>query len=220
MKFQYSEKKVKLPGNVHAYAEKKVMKLARFFEEDAEALIVFSVEKNQNNVELTVHGAGTWFRASESTSDMFASIDAAVATIEGQIRKNKTRLARRLRQDAFTRTVQEETSFVPETEEDDLSLKKVKSFYFKPMTREEAVMQMNLPNVYIDTAHYLMYVYPGVMEKMYAIAGADHIVFGTDAPLQGPMQMRFAVEVIQSMDIPDGDKAKILYKNAQKVLGL
>ena len=117
MKFQYSEKKVKLPGNVHAYAEKKVMKLARFFEEDAEALIVFSVEKNQNNVELTVHGAGTWFRASERTSDMFASIDAAVATIEGQIRKNKTRLARRLRQDAFTRTVQEETSFVPETEE-------------------------------------------------------------------------------------------------------
>lgn len=114
------------------------------FEEDAEALIVFSVEKNQNNVELTVHGAGTWFRASESTSDMFASIDAAVSTIEGQIRKNKTRLARRLRQDAFTRTVQEETSFVPEPEEDDLSLKKVKSFYFKPMTREEAVMQMNL----------------------------------------------------------------------------
>ena len=96
MKFQYSEKKVKLPGNVHAYAEKKVMKLARFFEEDAEALIVFSVEKNQNNVELTVHGAGTWFRASESTSDMFASIDAAVATIEGQIRKNKTRLEKRL----------------------------------------------------------------------------------------------------------------------------
>ena len=75
---------------------------------------------------------------------MFASIDAAVSTIEGQIRKNKTRLARRLRQDAFTRTVQEETSFVPEPEEDDLSLKKVKSFYFKPMTREEAVMQMNL----------------------------------------------------------------------------
>lgn len=92
--------------------------------------------------------------------------------------------------------------------------------YFPNMDSLEAVMQMNLPNVYIDTAHYLMYVYPGVMEKMYAIAGADHIVFGTDAPLQGPMQMRFAVEVIQSMDIPDGDKAKILYKNAQKVLGL
>ena len=143
MKFQYSEKKVKLPDNVHAYAEKKVMKLARFFEEDAEALIVFSVEKNRNNVELTVHGAGTWFRASESTSDMFASIDAAVGTIEGQIRKNKTRLARRLKQGAFNRSV-DETSFAPEPAEEELSIVRIKKFYFKPMTREEAVMQMNL----------------------------------------------------------------------------
>ena len=143
MKFQFSEKKVKLPKNVHAYAEKKVMKVARFFEEDAEALIVFSTEKNRNNVELTVHGAGTWFRARESTSDMFASIDAAVGTIEGQIRKNKTRLARRLRQDAFTRTV-EETSFTQEEREDDLRIVRIKQFYFKPMTREEAVLQMNL----------------------------------------------------------------------------
>ena len=143
MKFQFSEKKVKLPGNVHAYAEKKVMKLARYFDEDAEALIVFSVEKNRNKAELTVHGAGTWFRASESTSDMFASIDAAIGTIEGQIRKNKTRLARRLRQDAFTRTV-EETSFIPEETEEDLSIVRVKKFQFKPMTREEAVLQMNL----------------------------------------------------------------------------
>lgn len=145
MKFQFSEKKVKLPENVYAYAEKKVMKLARFFDEDAEALIVFSVEKNRNNVELTVHGAGTWFRASESTSDMFASIDAAVGTIEGQIRKNKTRLARRLKQGAFNRSVQEETSFAPEPEEE-LNIVRTKKFYFKPMTREEAVLQMNLLN--------------------------------------------------------------------------
>ena len=144
MKFQYSEKKVKLPENVHAYAEKKVMKLGRYFEGDAEALVVFSVEKNRHVVELTVRGAGTWFRACEATSDMFASIDAAVGTIEGQIRKNKTRLAKRLRKDAFVRSVQEETSFTPEQDEDDLSIVRVKQFYFRPMTREEAVLQMNL----------------------------------------------------------------------------
>ena len=143
MKFQYSEKKVKLPGNVHAYAEKKVMKLGRFFDEDAEALVVFSVEKSRNNVELTVHGAGTWFRASESTSDMFASIDAAVGTIERQIRKNKTRLARRLRQDGFVRTA-DETSFAPDESEDALELIRVKEFPMKSMGREEAMMQMNL----------------------------------------------------------------------------
>ena len=143
MKFQFSEKKVKLPGNVHAYAEKKVMKLARFFEEDAEALIVFSVEKNRNNVELTVRGAGAIFRAKESTSDMFASIDAAIGSIENQIRRNKTRLAKRLRKDAFVRSA-DETSFAAEPAEDELNIVRMKSFYFKPMTREEAVMQMNL----------------------------------------------------------------------------
>ena len=143
MKFQYSEKKVKLPQNVHTYAEKKVMKLARYFEEDAEALVVFSVEKNRNNVELTVRGAGTWFRAHESTSDMFASIDAAIGTIEGQIRKNKTRLAKRLRQDAFVRTA-DETSFIAEEPEDDLKIVRVKKFRMEPMSREEAILQMNL----------------------------------------------------------------------------
>ena len=137
MRFQYTEKKVSLPEGVHKYAEKKVMKLERFFGSDADALVTFSVEKNRNNVEITVHAANTYFRASESTSDMFASIDAAVATIERQIRKNKTRLARRLRQD--------ETSFAPdEPEEGTFELVRTKKFNMKPMTREEAILQMNL----------------------------------------------------------------------------
>ena len=144
MKFQFTEKKVSLPENVHAYAEKKVMKLERFFREDAEALVTFSVEKDRNKVEITVHAANTYFRASEATSDMFASIDAAVSTIERQIRKNKTRLARRLRQDAFVRTP-EVTSFAPETEEEGaFEIVRTKKFPMKPMTREEAILQMNL----------------------------------------------------------------------------
>ena len=143
MKFQFTEKKVSLPANVHAYAEKKVMKLERFFRDDAEALVAFSVEKDRNKVEITVHAANTYFRASEATSDMFASIDAAVATIERQIRKNKTRLARRLRQDAFVRSA-EVTSFVPDDEEHNFEIVRFKEFPMKPMAREEAILQMNL----------------------------------------------------------------------------
>ena len=140
MRFQYTEKKVSLPENVHKYAEKKVMKLERFFGDDADALVTFSVEKNRNNVEITVHAANTYFRASESTSDMFASIDAAVATIERQIRKNKTRLARRLRQDAFTREP-DVTSFAPEEpEEGAFVIVRNKKFNMKPMSREEAIL--------------------------------------------------------------------------------
>jgi predicted TIM-barrel fold metal-dependent hydrolase len=92
--------------------------------------------------------------------------------------------------------------------------------YFPNLQGCENVVAMKLDNVYIDTAHYLMYVYPGVMEKMVDIVGAEHIVFGTDAPLQGPMQMRFAIEVIQALDIPQADKDKIFYANAQKILRL
>lgn len=143
MKFKFNEKKVRLPENVHAYAEKKVTKLDRYFDGNAEALVVFSVEKNRNKVELTVHAANTWFRATESTSDMFASIDAAVGTIEGQIRKYKTRLARRLRQDAFTKTA-EETSFTPVLPDEDFDVVRKKKFPMKPMTQDEAILQMNL----------------------------------------------------------------------------
>ena len=74
---------------------------------------------------------------------MFASIDAAVSTIERQIRKNKTRLARRLRQDAFVRTP-EVTSFAPEEEEPTFEIVRFKEFPMKPMAREEAILQMNL----------------------------------------------------------------------------
>ena len=168
MKFQFTEKKVSLPESVHAYAEKKVMKLERFFRDDAEealelhdlllsvgmklerffrddaeALVTFSVEKDRNKAEITVHAAGTYFRASEATSDMYASIDAAVATIERQIRKNKTRLARRLRQDAFVRQP-DVTSFAPEPEENTFEIVRTKRFPMKPMTHEEAILQMEL----------------------------------------------------------------------------
>ena len=95
MNFRYTEKKVSLPGNVHSYAEKKVTKLQRYFSDEADALVAFSVEKNRNKVEITVHGANTYFRASESTSDMFASIDACISSIERQIRKIKQDLKSR-----------------------------------------------------------------------------------------------------------------------------
>ena len=146
MKFVFTDKKVNLPGKVHAYAEKKVGKLDRYFKADAEAAMVFSVEKDRNNVELTIRSAGTIIRVAESTSDMFATIDAAVASVERQLRKNKARLEKRLRQDAFVRSVDEEeiSSFVPDTEEEEFRIVRTKKFPIRPMSVEEAILQMNL----------------------------------------------------------------------------
>ncbi len=148
MKFVFTDKKVELPGSIHAYAEKKVGKLDRLFREDATAAVTFSVEKERlNRVEITIRSGGTIFRVSESTSDMRASIDSAVAMLERQIRKNKTRLEKRLRQGAFERAVDpgDISSFAPEEpEEGEYRIVRRKMFSIKPQTAEEAILQMNL----------------------------------------------------------------------------
>ena len=146
MKFVFTDKKVNLPNKVHAYAEKKVGKLDRYFKADAEAAVVFSVEKDRNNVELTVRSGGTIIRVAESTSDMFATVDAAVASVERQLRKNKARLEKRLRENAFERCVDvdEVSSFAPEAEEDEFQIVRTKRFPIKLMSAEEAVLQKNL----------------------------------------------------------------------------
>ena len=100
MKFTFTAKKVNIPNRVHTYAEKKIGKLDRYFQTEPETSIVFSVEKGRNNLEVTIRSGSTVIRVAESTSDMFVSIDAAVASIERQLRKNKTRLEKRLRKDA------------------------------------------------------------------------------------------------------------------------
>ena len=97
-------------------------------------------------MELTIRSGGTIIRVAESTSDMFATIDAAVSSVERQLRKNKSRLEKRLRQDAFSRSVDAEeiSSFVPDTDEEEFKIVRTKRFPIKPMTVDEAVLQMNL----------------------------------------------------------------------------
>ncbi len=140
--------KVNIPNRVHTYAEKKIGKLDRYFQTEPETSIVFSVEKGRNNLEVTIRSGSTVIRVAESTSDMFVSIDAAVASIERQLRKNKTRLEKRLRKDAFD-AYPEESYFIPESDEEEepsYQLVRTKRFFFRPMSIDEAILQMNLVN--------------------------------------------------------------------------
>lgn len=145
MKILFTEKKIQVAGDVRAYAEKKIGKFDRFFRTESEAFVTFSVERGRQNVELTLKNNGMFFRVSESTNDMYASIDAAVASIERQIRKNKTRLAKKLREGAFEREVQPE--YVPADDTVEAGAFEVvrrKRFPIKPMSVEEAILQMDL----------------------------------------------------------------------------
>ena len=123
MKFTFACKKVTLNDSIKDYAAKKLSKLDRFFREEADAFVTFSVEKDHRcGVEVTIRGGNTLF--------------------ERQILKNKTRLAKRLRSDAFPATAPEDAFEV--TEEKEFDVVRTKHFAVKPMSTEEAIMQMNL----------------------------------------------------------------------------
>lgn len=144
MKFTFTCKKVALSDSIKDYAEKKLSKLDRYFQEEAQATVVFSVEKNHRCVvEITLRGGGAMFRAQMESpdGDMRGAIDSAVNAIERQFRKNKTRLAKQLRHDAFPAGAPDAFEVQEETEFD---IVKTKRFTVKPMSPEEAILQMNL----------------------------------------------------------------------------
>lgn len=124
--------------------EKKMGKLDKYFQKDIEGNITFSAEKNRKIIEVTINLPGTIIRAEESSDDMYASIDKAVDVLERQMRKYKTKLQKRYKN---TETIRFE-NVVPLPSEDngrDLpKLVKTKKFFLKPMTSEEAVLQMEL----------------------------------------------------------------------------
>ena len=142
MKFTFTEKRMDSSEDLRSYAVKKIGKLDKLFKNEAEAFVTFSIERGRFLAEITIHSNGLFYRASELTNDMYASIDSGVAAIERQIRRNKTRLEKRLREGAVVPA----PAFAPAEDEGDEEFKIVRSkrFSIKPMSPEEAILQMNL----------------------------------------------------------------------------
>ena len=147
MKFTFTEKKMNSSEDLRNYAERKISKLDRFFRQEGEAFVTFSIERGRFLAEITIHNNGLYYRASEMTNDMYASIDSGVAAIERQIRRNKTRLEKRLREGAIEKEAAQMPAYFPdEAEADDEEFKIIRSkrFSIMPMSAEEAILQMNL----------------------------------------------------------------------------
>ena len=146
MKYTFACKKVALNDSIKEYAQKKISKLERYFrDEDTTAFVTFSVEKDHLcSVEITIRGGATLLRAQTEApdGDMRGAIDAAVGYIERQILKNKTRLAKRLRSEGFPPPAPTDDFEV--TEEKEFPIVRTKHFTVKPMSPEEAILQMNL----------------------------------------------------------------------------
>lgn len=145
MKFTFTEKKVQVSAELRDYAEKKIGKLDRFFKLESEAFVTFAIERGRHKAEVTLNNNGIFYRVTEVTSDMYVSIDSAVAGIENQIRKNKSRLSKRLRAGALEREIKPSVSYeAADDDEQDFKIMRTKRFPIKPMAPEEAILQMNL----------------------------------------------------------------------------
>ena len=146
MKFTFTEKRMGSSEELREYPRRKLCKLDRFFKTEAESFVTFSLERGRFLAEITIHNNGMYYRASELTSDMYASVDSGVAAIERQIRRNKTRLEKRLREGALDR--EPAPAYAPEAEEtedeEEFNIIRSKHFAIKPMSPEEAILQMNL----------------------------------------------------------------------------
>ena len=141
MKYTFTGRKVELKQGLKDITQKKLDKLSKFFSDDAQANVTFSAERDRKTAEVTILYGGMIYRVEETNTDEVAAIDRIVDIIERQIRRNKTRLSKRLRDGAF------EAGFAVADEPDEekeFNIVKTKRYSAKPMSAEEAILQMNL----------------------------------------------------------------------------
>ena len=144
MKVTVIGKNINVTPALKEMVEKKISKLDRYFSPDVEARATLTVQRNNQIFEVTIPFNGVILRGEEGTEDLYKSIDLVEEKLERQIRKQKTKLSRRnstgsLRYPDFNSIDTNE-----EEDEEDSKVVKTKSFDVKPMSSEEAILQMEL----------------------------------------------------------------------------
>lgn len=144
MRIEYTGRKVNLKDNFKEMTEKKLKKFNKMFSDDAVAHVTVTLEKNRQTVEITIRDGSIICRSEAVCREMNDSLDKVIENLGRQIRKNKTRLEKKLRSAALNDFVINE----PVEKEDEGELKydvvKTKSFDLHNMTVEEAILQMNM----------------------------------------------------------------------------
>ncbi|MEA1939744.1 MAG: ribosome-associated translation inhibitor RaiA [Candidatus Caldatribacteriota bacterium] len=147
MKIIIKGRHVEITDALRNYLEKKLTKVEKHFDHILEATVVLSVEKNRQIVEVTLQARKALIRAEVETDDMYASIDKATDRLERQIRKYKEKYLKKPHNNLDRKElIKEEVNASAEDTKLDKTVKivKTKRFAIKPMSVEEAAMQMNL----------------------------------------------------------------------------
>ncbi len=142
MKITIVGRQLTVYDDTKALIHEKLAKFDKFFDDEAQATVTLSHKRGTATMEVTIKAANTIFRSEVDEDSFKTALDRSIDNIERQIRKNKTRLQKRLRDGAFA---PEPASLPTPDEIDDGEFTiRVKKFEFTPMSVEEAIMQMNL----------------------------------------------------------------------------
>ncbi|MGQ9779225.1 MAG: ribosome hibernation-promoting factor, HPF/YfiA family [Bacillota bacterium] len=142
MKVLVKGKNFEIGEPLREYAEKKVAKIGKFLTaQPMLAQVTVAFERGLYIVDVTVQVKELLVRGEEKTNDVYASIDGAVDKIERQIQKFKTKIHRRLHPEEHQA---EATANAPTGEAEEPRIVRTKRFAIKPMSVDEAVMQMDL----------------------------------------------------------------------------
>ncbi len=145
MKITITGRKVNLRDSFKDLVNKKLSKFEKFFGDEAEANVTVTLEKNRQTVEITVRSKGYIYRAEQTCDDMNDALDTAIDRLAGQIRKNKTRLDKRLKADKPQAIFEPLEVDQPEVEEEsEFQIIRSKKFQVSPMDIDEAILQMNM----------------------------------------------------------------------------
>ena len=136
-------KKVELADSSKETITDKVKRLSKFFDDDTECRIVVSQQREEMIIEITFPYKGFIIRAEARDREMLSAVDMCLANIDRQIRKNKTKLAKRLR-DTGIENYDIDFGTTPIQDEEEFKIIKVKHLGAKPMMVEEAILQMNM----------------------------------------------------------------------------
>ena len=143
MKLTIVGRQMNVRSDLKELVTKKLAKFDKFFADDTSATVTFSRQKSKECLEITILSNGTIFRSEKKDVTFNCALDQCMDSIERQIRKNKTRLERRLREGAFVPENFEYAASDVE-EEKTFDMIRVKEFDLKPLSTEEAILQMNL----------------------------------------------------------------------------
>lgn len=145
MKFNIHGKKLDVTDSIKSYIEEKIGRLDKYFENPNEitATVLIKLRGNEQVVEATINANKFILRGEESHKDLYASIDKVSDKIERQIRKNKTRMSKRINKELINDFALDYSDIKDEEEEDNVIVKR-KVIENKPMSEEEAILQMEL----------------------------------------------------------------------------